>query len=114
MAENLKKRGCQPKQVIGIMAEHTDHLSSVILASLCLGCPSNVLGISVEKSDIINMFGITEPSIIFCEVEKYDLMKECLKELNNDAPIFTFNGTKCDSEAVENLFEVTGTEHNFM
>ncbi|XP_055325950.1 uncharacterized protein LOC129579797 isoform X2 [Sitodiplosis mosellana] len=114
MAENLQKRGCQPKQVIGIMADHTDHLSSVILASLGLGCPSNVLGISVEKSDIIKMFRLTEPSFIFCEVEKYDLMKECLKELNNDAPIFTFNGTKGDSESVESLFEVTGTEDIFI
>lgn len=72
------------------------------------------LAISVEKSDIIQMFQITKSSFIFCQVEKYDLMKECLKELNNDAPIFTFDGTKDDSEAVESLFEPTGTENSFM
>lgn len=113
-AQNLQFQGYKPKQVIGIMADNSEYLSSIVFASFCSGCPINSLSTSVEKQDVIRMFGITEPSIVFCDVKVYELMKECLNELKNAAKIYTFNGTKGDSEAVEFLFKKTGIEDDFM
>lgn len=96
------------------MAKNVALLPPIMFASLCLGCPINALHTNVEKSDVIHMFEMTEPSIIFCGIEVYDLVSECLADLHNKAKVFTFNGTKGDSEAVERLFEETGIEEDFV
>lgn len=114
-AQNLQRKGCQPKQfVIGIVADNSIHLSSIVYASICLGCPINALNTVIEKQDVIRMFGITRPSVVFCDVNLYDLIANCLNELTNNAKMYTFNGAKGNSEAVENLFKATGTEDDFM
>lgn len=113
-AQNLQKRGYQPKQVIGFVCENSAFLSPIVFASFSLGCPINVLSTLVEKDSALKMFQKTEPSVMFCDVEVYDVVKECMEKLGNKAKIFTFYGTKGDSEPVESLFEETGTEESFM
>lgn len=112
-AQNLQKRGYKSKQVFGFMTGNFPDVSPIAFASLCMGCPINAQS-STWKPDMLRMLGITEPDLIFCEVEVYDVMVECLTELGNKAKIFTFNGTKGDSEPVQNLFEETGIEEEFM
>lgn len=114
LAQNLQKRGYKQGQIVGTMAKNVPHLAPVIFASLCLGCPINSLDPSVEKGTIIRMFESTQPEIVFCEARLYDVMTECLAELKNNAKIFTFNGTRENSEPVENLFASTGTEEDFV
>ncbi|XP_055299806.1 probable 4-coumarate--CoA ligase 1 isoform X2 [Sitodiplosis mosellana] len=113
-AQNLQTRGLKPKQVIGLMVDNVPNLSPIVFAAYSTGCPLNALTTSVEKPDVIRMLGITEPSVMICDIKVYDLIKECLTELKNDATIFTFNGTKDSSIAVEHLFEPTGNEENFV
>lgn len=66
------------------------------------------------KPHILNTLQLIEPTLIFCEVEKYDATLECLNELGMKAKIFTLNGTKGDAESVEILFNETGTEEDFV
>lgn len=113
-AQNLQRRGFEPKQVFGIMSENVAHLAPIVLAAFCLGCPINPMFSSVEKTDIIRMFQISKPSVIFCEARLYDLAVDCMNQLGNSAKIFTFNGIRGDSEAVESLFTETGTEEDFL
>lgn len=113
-AQNLQSLGYQPKQVVGVMSENVPYLSAIVFASYSIGCPVNVLTTSVEKPDVLRMLGITKPSVMICDIGVFDLVKECLNELENSAKIFTFNGTKNDSEAVENLFKQTGKEEHFV
>lgn len=96
------------------MAENSDCLPPITYAAFCLGCPINALSTSLCKSDIVRMFGMTRPSVVFCGIEVYDLMKQSLNELGNTAKIFTFNGMHGDSEPVENLFIETKMEESFM
>lgn len=112
-AQNLQKRGYNSKQIIGINSLNEPYLAPIIFAALCLGIPVNPL-YSKWKPDIIKMFTLTEPAIIFCEIERYDITVECLTEMKLKANIFTLNGLKSDSEAVENLFVETGMEHEFL
>lgn len=113
-AQNLQAKGYKPKQVIGFMATNSAYLSPIVFASFCLGCPINALANLLEKEYIIKMLKTTEPCVMFCDVQFYDLVKECLIESGNNAKIFTFNGTQADSEPVESLFIPTGTEEHFM
>lgn len=113
-AQNLTDRGYKSKQVFGIVAENSDYLAPIVYAAFCMACPVNALSCYVGKSDVVRMFGITEPSVVFCDVEVYDLINECLIELGNKAEMFTLNGTKGDSQPVKNLFKETGTEEWFM
>lgn len=114
VAQNLQKRGYVPKQVFGIVANNVPYLAAVVFGSFCLGCPINATHAAAEKADMIHAFRITQPSAIFCEINVYDLVKECIGEVGIDVKIFTFNGVKGDSEAVENLLHVTHHEDDFM
>lgn len=61
----------------------------------------------------MHMFSITVPKVVFCECDVYDLVRECLSELENDASVFTFDGTVDDSTSVEQVFDQTPAENNF-
>lgn len=113
-AQNLQLRGLTSKQVIGVISGYVADLAPIIFASICLGCPVNPFDTTFDKRQLMSVFENTEPGIIFCEAKFYDLVIECLKELRINAKLFTFNGTKGDSEAVENLFQETGNEEDFV
>lgn len=115
IAQNLQKRGYStPQQVVGIVANNVPHLAAVIFASFCLGCPINATHAAAEKANMLYAFRITKPSVIFCEVNVYDLVRECFDEIGLNVKIFTFNGVKGGSEAVENLLQETHNEGDFM
>lgn len=113
-AQNLQKRSLlKPKQVVGIIAGNVADLAPIVFALTCLGCPISSMP-TMWKRYIIGMLQKTEPTLIFCEAKLYDMVKESLIEVGNEAKVFTFNGTKGDSETVESLFEETGNENDFM
>lgn len=114
-AQNLQRQGYyESKQVIAIMSGNVAHLSPIVFASLCLGCPINLLDTKMEKSTVVNMLQLTQPGLVFCEIKVYDLIVEVLTELKMDAKVFTFNGIKGNSIPVDVLFVKTGVEENFM
>lgn len=59
------------------------------------------------------MLSIAEPKVVFCDVEIYCLVHECLQELECDASVFTFGGTADESVSAEELFEETPDENTF-
>lgn len=59
------------------------------------------------------MLSITKPKVIFCDVDIYNLMHECLNDLEMEAMIFTFSGQTEDSVPVEQLFEEIEGEDSF-
>ncbi|XP_031621711.1 4-coumarate--CoA ligase-like 7 [Contarinia nasturtii] len=113
-AQNLQKRGYHSKEVFGIVAKNSHHLAPIVFASLAIGSAVNSLDPSFGKTELLHMLKIITPTLIFCDVESYDLLKECLVELKNDAKIFTFGGSTDDSEQVENLFVETHNEAEFV
>lgn len=113
-AQNLRKHGFKRDQVFGILSGNVAHLAPIVFAAFCLGCPINPVFTSAEKPNIIRMFQVSKPSVIFCEAKLYGLVTECMSEMGNNAKIFTFNETVGDSLLVESLFERTGTEEEFV
>lgn len=113
-AQNLQQRGYKEKQVFGFMAKNSQHLSQIVFASFCLGCPINPLDTSLGKTEVMHMLNITKPSLMFCDTDVYDLVNECLKELGNNAKVITLNGKKGNCEQAEDLFVETKKENLFM
>lgn len=110
---NLQKRGYKPGDVLGVIATNTDYLAPIVGASYCTGCPINALATSFVKDEIKHMFGITKPSVVFCDVEVYDRLIESLAECGVQAKIITMNGKIYGCEEVEDLFVETGLESTF-
>lgn len=113
-AQNLQARGYNQKHVFGMIAANSHHVAPIFFASISNGCKINPLDPSFGKTEIIHMLGITKPVVMFCDIACYDLLNECLIELKNKAKVFTFGGQIGQSEPVENLFEETHKEHEFM
>ena len=61
----------------------------------------------------MHMLSITRPKVMFCDASIYDLVQECLNDLENNAKVFTFSGQSGNSIRVEDLFEDIGGESTF-
>lgn len=113
-AQNLHDLGYESKQVFAFMVRNFHNVAPTIFGAMSIGCSVNTLDPSFGKTELLHMLGTTKPSLMFCDVESLELVKECLVELENEAKIFTFGGSEDGSEPVENLFAETGTEDGFM
>lgn len=112
-ALNLQKLGCEKGDIIGICARNSHYVAPIVFASICIGCPLNPLDPSFTRPELMHMLSITKPKIVFCDVDIYNLMRECLDDLKNDAIVFTFSGQTADSVPVENLFDEVEGENSF-
>lgn len=113
-AQNLHKRGYQSKQVFGLIAKNSQHVAPIVFASISIGCAVSTIDTSFGRAEILHMLNITKPILMFCDIEVVDLVQECLKQLQNDAKIFTFGGSTNGSEPIENLFAETQTQNEFV
>ncbi|XP_031627698.1 4-coumarate--CoA ligase 1-like [Contarinia nasturtii] len=53
------------------------------------------------------------PKIMFCDANIYELIQDCLNDIENGAKVFTFSGQSGDSIPVEDLFEEVNDEDTF-
>lgn len=109
-AQNLQAMGYQPKQTFGMVARCSDNVAPIIVASVAIGCPILGLHYTLKRTNILQMYRFVEPVLVFCDVDSYELVKDCLRELNNQAKIFTFDGYVGDSVAVDSLFKDKPTD----
>lgn len=88
----------------------------MVFGSIACGFPINTLDPSFGKTQLMHLLRITKPVLMFCDIECLDLVKECLKELENDFQfeILTVGGSQDWLEPVESLFAKTGHEDEFM
>lgn len=113
-AQNLQKFGFGRNQVIALSARNNHDVSSITFASIAIGCAVNTLSPTFGKTEYLHMLKITKPVVIFCEIDSYQLINDCLTEIGIMAKIFTFGGSIGQSESVENLFKETHLEDQFM
>lgn len=105
---------CEPKSVVGIIANNGPDLAPIIFASMCLGFPVSPIDPMFGKSELKSLIVITKPKIFFCDVNLYDILESCLNDLNIVAQIYTFNGVRRNSTPVDVLFATTNNESNFV
>lgn len=115
VAQNLQQRGYGlSRQTFGIIAGNESLLAAVVLGSVFLACPINTMYPTVDKEFMMYTFRITQPSVIFCDVNAYDLVKKSFEGIGKSVKIFTFNGVRGDAAAVESLLLETHNEEEFM
>lgn len=113
-AQNLQKHGYQPGQVIGLMAKNSHFVAPIVFGSIGIGCPVNTLDPLFGKIELSHMLNAIKPVLMFCDIDNYELVKECLTDLGSDAKIFTFGGSKGGAEPVEILLSETHEEDDFV
>lgn len=113
-AQNLQELGYKREQVFGLIAKNSQNVAPIAFASFAIGCPINSLDPSFGKTEFMHMLKITKPVLVFCDVSCYEILSECLTELESNARIFTFGGSSGRSEPVENLFKETQRDEKFM
>lgn len=84
-----------------------------VFASISIACPINCLDALFSKTEFMHMFSITAPKTVFCDCDVYGLVRECLTKLENDASVFTIDGTTDDSTSAEQIFDQTPEENDF-
>ncbi|XP_031624429.1 4-coumarate--CoA ligase-like 7 [Contarinia nasturtii] len=114
VAQNLQNRGYKPKQMFGFMVKNSEAVAALMFAAFAMGAIPDMCSVTLGKEDLAPIFERSKPSVIFCDVEFYDLVRESLREAGSNAKIFTLNGEKGDSESVEALFQKTGKETRFI
>lgn len=113
-AQNLRKMGFKPRQQFGFIANNSDDLLPILVASVFLSCPVLSLHTMLEKKEMVRFLGKTKPAAIFCDGSAYDKLKGALEELKMDVKVFTFGENDHELELVENLFVETGKEDSFV
>lgn len=64
--------------------------------------------------EVMHMFGVTKPSIIFCELSNINTLKDSLKSLGLNAKIFLLDEPNELDNYVEELFAEIGTDPFFL
>lgn len=113
-AKNLQRRGFRSRQVFGFLAGDSDHLASILMASICLTCPIAPMHPMLSKQEIVCFLGKTKPTVIFCDASSCHQLMEALEELNFKVEVFTFHEKFDGLEQVDDLLVGTGDENNFV
>lgn len=114
IAQNLQKRGYQPRQRFSFMTNINDDLIPAYLATIYLACPIVPLHSMLSSKDIHNILEKTKPSILFCDANSYNGIYEILKNIQWTMKIFIFGAQIDGLESFENLLIETGEEKNFV
>lgn len=108
VAQNLQKCGFEKGDVVAIMAPDVPGLAPIVFGCICMGLPiMNMNG----TSNLI--FKITKPKLLFCLCKDYDEIVDALAKLQLKIKIYTFGGTKGESEAAESFLKETGIKDDF-
>lgn len=113
-AQNILKLGYKEGDMIGVIAKNSHNLAPIVFAALSIGCPVNTLDPTFECSDIIHMFSITKPKLVFCDEDNLDRVRESLSSINLTPRIYIFDKVNKDFHSVDDLLVETHEEHTFL
>lgn len=114
IAQNLQKRGLQPRQTIGILAGNSDNLLSIFLASIFMACPIVPFHPTLSNDEIVRILNETKPQILFCDDSTFDNSKQIADEFKSNVKVFTFGTEIHGTESVSDLLRETGDEGKFV
>lgn len=102
MSLHLRDLGLKEGDVIGVTAGNTRYISQLIVAALTNGYPISTID---PYQDLVHVFSLTEPKLIFCDQSHLEIVKKCVVQLNNTPRIYicdNWNETIHDNQ-VHNL-----------
>lgn len=116
-AQNLQRKGFEPRQKFCFMTTNHDDLLPIVLAAIGLTCPIVPLSPILSKAEIIRILTKLKPPVLFCDAALYATsIVEVFNELQFNIKVFTFGQIVAIDgiEPVESLFQETGKENTFV
>jgi len=89
IAKYLTKCGMKEGDLIGIVTANTENLAPIVFACFTLGLPINPLSPIMNEKDIIQMFSMTKPKMIFCDSENVKVLQNAVDEMKSEVKILT-------------------------
>lgn len=99
-AQNIRRLNFKKGDVFAVVSKNNPEVISLLVALLSLVHPINTLDPSLTEEIFVHILGITNPKLIFCELESFGMVRG---NLNNHAKIYTFCGQRDDSTAVSSF-----------
>lgn len=107
IAKYLRKCGIKEGDLIGFVAANTENLAPIVFACFSSGFPINPLSPILNKNDIVQMFSMTEPKIIFCDAENVKTVQSAVDEMKSEVKVITVmekvDGYECATEIMKDM-----------
>lgn len=113
-AQNIQRLEFKEGDVFSIMSKNNHDLAPVVIALLFLGYPFQTLDPSFTETETTHLLARTKPTVVFSDLESYDVVERSLRSLENEAEVYTFGAQIGRSRLVEDLFAETGREAEFV
>lgn len=114
VAKRLRSAGFEKDQVIFFLTNNSEDIAPLVFAAMCLGCPVASLPSFHSKLEYLQHLSAVKPKYVFCDLEYYDMLKDCLCTLKLGAKFFTFGGQIEKSTSISDLFEMDNMDSYFV
>jgi acyl-CoA synthetase (AMP-forming)/AMP-acid ligase II len=86
LSEKINLKECE---IVGFMVDNSENVTSCVLACLSMGFPLNPLATVMAESDIIFMYSMSKPRVIFCDGNLADKIKKAIKKIEIECLVIT-------------------------
>ncbi|XP_017075440.2 4-coumarate--CoA ligase 1-like [Drosophila eugracilis] len=111
IAQFLKRKGLNHKDVIGIIAANSIYLAPLGIGCFFNGTPFQAMNPSLDEATTNELLSQTKPAIIFCDENVYEKIKSASRGWQPD--IYTITGKVLGVPSIKVLLEPTGTEEMY-
>lgn len=106
--------GLKEGDVISLGTDDQTILPPIMLAAFTIGLPVNGVYSAYTKSDFLNMFSITEPKLVICCANNYEVVSSVIKELRLNSLLYvTGEVLDPDVKPATDLLEARQEEDQF-
>ncbi|CRK91364.1 CLUMA_CG005037, isoform A [Clunio marinus] len=101
IVKNLMKEGLKFGDVVGLVVKNTTYVAPLVLACLLGGFPVSTLDPTFDDNEVANIFRQTNPKMVFCDHDNFEIVVDAMEVTNNDSDIYIVDE------------KTTGTPHGF-
>lgn len=113
IAIKLEKLGYKKGDIVGVIALNSELLAPLVFACFTLGIGLNFLAPNATVDDIVHMWGITAPTLVFCDYNFIGIVEDALKILKVSPSIITLLDRHKNYRHIEDLLEPQENEKKF-
>uniref|UniRef100_A0A8D8JBA1 Probable 4-coumarate--CoA ligase 3 n=1 Tax=Culex pipiens TaxID=7175 RepID=A0A8D8JBA1_CULPI len=114
-SQNLAALGLRQGDMAALACTNSENVMPVVVAMFFNGIPFNTLAPGHEVDDLAHMMRITQPKLVFCDVDNYERVKEATEVAVRDKPLlYVFESDLESVNKAEDLLKETGRERMFL
>ncbi|XP_075166531.1 uncharacterized protein LOC142238708 [Haematobia irritans] len=108
LAHNLLEAGLKCNDIVGLYAQHSVHVATVMMASFLCGTPVNALFPGFDQKTVTSLYENTRPKIVFCDKENCENARNAINELQLNAKIVLMTGSMPGVAHINDLLKKPG------